>query len=224
MNNITRIELPDFDDIAPITRVGLPKKQKKALYQHPHSFVDFLPWVEYLAEDGVFLLEDNASVGAVFDLKPRGTAGRSQDFLQEVRDTIEDALQDSFDEHDTSPWVIQTYTFDTLDLDELIDEMRAYVRPHAKDTAYTEAYLNIMAHHYRGITRENCLFLDEDVTKTTWGGRIRKNYLIIYRHLHGKKKDKRKDKRKDNKKNERAQELDDSLCPINALNDVCEKF
>ena len=191
-------------------RRGLNKKHKRALYRYPHSFVDFLPWVEYLADDGVFLLEDNASVGAVFELQPRGTAGRTQDFLTTVRDTIEDALQDAFEEYDSSPWVLQTYTFDTLDLDHLIDEMRRYVRPHARHTAYTEEYLALLARHYRGIARPGGLFMDDDVTKTTWGGRIRKNYVVIYRRLHGDARDKR------------AQE--DPRSPVQALNDACEKF
>ena len=119
MNNPTRPRPPADHQSGTVlpSRRGLHKTLKKALYRYPHSFVDYLPWVEYLAADGVFLLEDNASVGAVFELKPRGTEGRTQDFLATVRDTIEDALQDAFEEYDDSPWVLQTYTFDSLDLD-----------------------------------------------------------------------------------------------------------
>ena len=54
-------------------RVGLPYKMLKKLYQPPHSFVDFLPWVEYLAEDGVFLLEDNAYRSDGRSLPPRSS-------------------------------------------------------------------------------------------------------------------------------------------------------
>ncbi len=40
------------------------------------------------------------SVGAVFEITPVATEGRTDDRLEQMRDTVEDALQDSFDEHD----------------------------------------------------------------------------------------------------------------------------
>ncbi len=44
-------------------------------------------------------LDDARSVGAVFDIKPIGTAGRSIT-LSRIRNLVKDALQDSFDELD----------------------------------------------------------------------------------------------------------------------------
>ncbi|WP_164705228.1 TraC family protein, partial [Pseudomonas viridiflava] len=76
-----------------------------ALYAHHPSFTDHLPWVEYLDTAQCFLLDDNRSVGAVFELLPIGTEGREPDWLMAARDALEDALQDSFDELDQAPWV-----------------------------------------------------------------------------------------------------------------------
>ncbi|TRC69202.1 hypothetical protein FEA33_00500, partial [Mannheimia haemolytica] len=74
--------------------------------------MDHLPWGEYLNEHGVILLDDARSVGAVFDIKPIGTAGRSIEFLSRIRNLVKDALQDSFDELDINPYVVQFYCQD----------------------------------------------------------------------------------------------------------------
>ncbi|WP_313447550.1 TraC family protein, partial [Pseudomonas sp.] len=80
-----------------------------AQYAHNPSFADHLPWVEYLEEGQCFLLDDNRSVGAVFELQPIGTEGREPEWLMAARDALEDALQDSFDEFDQAPWVVQFF-------------------------------------------------------------------------------------------------------------------
>lgn len=56
---------------------------------------------EALPEHKAILLADGVSVGAVLEVTPIGTEGRTADYLGQVRDTLQDALQDSFDEHDT---------------------------------------------------------------------------------------------------------------------------
>lgn len=53
-----------------------------------------------LDEEECLLLEDGISVGAVYDVTPVATEGRTNDRLEQIRDTVEDALQDSFDEYD----------------------------------------------------------------------------------------------------------------------------
>ena len=191
-------------------RRGLPKRVTNVLYKSPHSFVDYLPWVEYLDNEGLILLEDGVSVGAVFEVQPVGTEGRTQEYLTEVRNAIEEAIQDSFDEHDTAPWVIQSYTQDAMDLDHIVDQMSAYVGEYAKGSAFTEVYLRILSQHYQGVSKPEGLFIDEDVTKATWGGRIRKNYLVIYRRygINSKKSD----------------DYDTGLSPVEAIHEVCEKF
>ena len=65
-----------------------------AQYAHNPSFADHLPWVEYLEDEQCFLLDDNRSVGAVFELQPIGTEGREPEWLMAARDALEDALQD----------------------------------------------------------------------------------------------------------------------------------
>ena len=123
----------------------LSKSAQQGLYRRQRSFVDFLPWVEALPEHKAILLADGVSVGAVLEVTPIGTEGRTADYLGQVRDTLQDALQDSFDEYDTAPWVIQTYTFDEPDLDGPASAVANYVSPAARGSDYTEAYLALLA-------------------------------------------------------------------------------
>ena len=102
-----------LDQVAtPVRKQPLPRSETEKGYKRERSFIDFLPWVEYLDDHDAVLLEDGRSVGAVFEINPIGTAGRTQEHLASVRDTLEEALADSFEEYDHSPWVIQTFTFD----------------------------------------------------------------------------------------------------------------
>ena len=82
------------------------------LYDVNLSFVDLLPWVDYLPGEKAMLLEDGISRAAFFELIPIGTEGRDPEWLRKARDALENALQDSFDELETSPWVVQLYAQD----------------------------------------------------------------------------------------------------------------
>ena len=45
----------------------LTQRAAEALYTRPRSFIDHLPWTEYLEADRAFLLDDGRSVGALED-------------------------------------------------------------------------------------------------------------------------------------------------------------
>ncbi|PLW67852.1 conjugative transfer ATPase [Pseudohalioglobus lutimaris] len=191
----------------------LTRREADQGYKRERSFVDFLPWVEYLDDHEAVLLEDGRSVGAVFEINPIGTAGRTQEHLASVRDTLEEALADSFEEYDRSPWIIQTYTFDDTQIEGMVDRIRDYATPDARDSQYTAAYMEVLREHYTGITREGGLFVDNTVTQAPWGGMRRRNYMVIYRKLvsaRGRRKHDIEDG-----------DLDASL--VN-LNEVLEKF
>src|SRR3546814_18659344 len=59
---------------------------EEALYGVAPSFVELLPWVEYLPDSRCMLLEDGQSVGAFFELIPLGTEGREAAWLAQARD------------------------------------------------------------------------------------------------------------------------------------------
>lgn len=172
----------------PLRRKPLKRKHERALYRGTQSFVDFLPWVEYLPDEEAILMQDGVSVGAVLEVSPLGTAGCSKAFLAEIRDTLEEALQDSFEEHDHAPWVMQTYTWDAFELDRPLATLRDYIQPEAAGSDYSQAYLKVMADHYRGVCQPVGLFQDDVVTKAPWAGAVRRNLLVLYRKYDLSKK------------------------------------
>lgn len=175
-----------------------------AAYQKGPSFVDLLPWVAFQDDSLTLLLDDGRSVAAVYDITPVGTEGRSQQHLAEIRDIVKDALQDSFDELDRSPWVVQFFCQNEDDLSSYMQKLRDYVTPAAKGSAFSEAWLAEMDHHLRGITRSGGLFFDDVVTKTPWRGQLRRTRMVIYRYLP-------------------AKSAHGDQTPEQALNNVCER-
>ncbi len=211
---MTALEIINERDVEPrVRKQPVGKRELDKAYRRERSFVDFIPWVEYLDEHQVVLMEDGCSVGAVFELAPIGTAGRTQEYLAGVRDSFQEALQDSFDEFDQDPWVLQTYSVDQLDIDAMVDEVADYAVDEAKGSQYTQTYLKCLADHYRGVTRPGGLFVDEKVTKAAWGGRLRKNYLVMYRRQSAV--------RKRGRKAAIERDLDESLV---GLNEAVDKF
>ncbi|HHK2534221.1 TPA: TraC family protein, partial [Pseudomonas aeruginosa] len=111
---------------------------EQALYDVAPSFAELLPWVEFLPQSKSMLLEDGQSVAAFYELVPLGTEGREPGWLAHARDALENALQDSFDELDENPWVLQLYAQDEPSFDQYMQTLRDYVQPRARDTAFTE--------------------------------------------------------------------------------------
>lgn len=145
------------------------------------SFVDKLPWVEFLDDHNAMLLEDGRSVGAVFELTVIGTEGRSINYLNEVRAQVTNAIQDSFLELDHNPWVVQFFCQDDDVSVEYEDILRQYVRPTAQGSEFTEQWLKIMGKHLRDVAKPGGLFEDKEVTGTQWKGQQRRTRMVVYR-------------------------------------------
>jgi len=155
----------------------------RRLYRRPPSFTDLLPWVEYLPESRSFLLEDGASVGALFELTPVGTEARTPRFLAELRDGIQTALTDAIPEREDSPWVLQVYVQDTPSLKAFQREVADYARPEAADSAFTRHFQQTLTDHLEQVSRPGGLFTDEAVTGTRWRGQIRRVRAVLFRRV-----------------------------------------
>ena len=151
------------------------------LYDVAPAFADLLPWVEYLPGSKSMLLEDGQSVAAFFELAPVGTEGREMAWLWRARDALENALQDSFDELDDHPWIVQLYAQDESTWDHYLRTLGDYVRPRAQGSAFTEFYLKFFAHHLRAIAKPGGLFEDTTVTRLPWRGQVRRVRMVVYR-------------------------------------------
>jgi conjugative transfer ATPase len=154
------------------------------LYDVPPSFVDMLPWVEYLPDSQSMLLEDGKSVAAFFELTPIATEGRELDWLWQARDALEGALQDSFDEFDNDPWVIQFYAQDEPNFESCLERLQDYVHERARDSAFTQAYLEVFTRHLRAISKPGGLFEDSTVSRLRWRGQTRRVRMVIYRRAN----------------------------------------
>ncbi|EKP9810629.1 conjugative transfer ATPase [Escherichia coli] len=188
----------------PLKRPGQMTQEEEArVYHAGPSVIDFLPWVEYLDEAQCLLLDDGMSVGAVYDVTPAATEGRTDERLEQIRDMVEDALQDSFDEYDTHPWVVQFFCQDENDVDAYLDYLKGYVKTHAQGSAFTEAWLGEMERHLRGIARPEGLFTDTLVTGQPWRGQQRRTRMVIYRRI--------------------AKNNSDPMPPVAMLNQVCDR-
>ncbi|GAA3607210.1 conjugative transfer ATPase [Gibbsiella greigii] len=167
-----------------LTRPGkMTIDDEKQLYHANPSIIDYLPWAEFLDREQCILLDDGVSVGAVFDVTPVATEGRTDDRLEQMRDTIEDALQDSFDEHDENPWVVQFFCQDENNVEAYIDHLRAYVKPHAQGSKLSESWLKETERHLRGIARPEGLFKDTLITDQPWRGQQRRTRMVVYRWI-----------------------------------------
>ncbi len=58
--------------------------------------------------------------------------------MQNARDALKEALQNSFDEHETSPWIVQFYAQDEISWDNFQEQLRQYVHPRARGSHLAE--------------------------------------------------------------------------------------
>ncbi|MBJ9842519.1 conjugative transfer ATPase [Citrobacter freundii] len=174
----------------PLTREGrLTRSEEAKLYETAPSIIDHIPWGEYLPEHQCILLDDGVSVGAVYEIIPVGTEGRPDSRREEIRDVVENALQDSLPELDTHQWVVQFYCQDESDLMVYMDKIRGYVKPRAQGTDFTDAWLREQARHLQNVATEKGLFVDEAVTGAPWRGQIRRTRMVIYRWVESPYRD-----------------------------------
>ena len=171
----------------PLPGSGFPRSatmsDEQALYEVSPSFVDLLPWVEYLSDTQCLLLEDGQSVAAFFELEPIGTEGRESAWLLQARDAVENALQDSFDELDQHPWVVQFYAQDDTDWNGYLETLQAYLQPRARNSQFSEFYLRSFTHHLRAIAKPGGLFEDTVLTRLPWRGQNRRVRMVVYRRV-----------------------------------------
>lgn len=161
----------------------LSEAELRAAYRRAPSFASRLPWVEYLPESKCFLLEDGVSVGAVAEVTPAPTEGRSNEALESIRDLVEAALQDSLREYDDHPWVLQLYVKDETDPRDDMQRIRDAIRPELLDTRFTQAWLTSMADHFKAISKPGGLFEDDIITQAPWRGQTRRTRLVLYRRI-----------------------------------------
>ena len=155
---------------------------EEKLYSVAPSFVDLLPWTEFLTSQSL-LLDDGVSVAGFFELAPIGTEGRDPQRLEQARDALENALQDSFEELEDNPWVVQFFAQDEAAWGPYLETLRDYVHPRARDSAFTQFHLKHFEHHLERIGKPGGLFIDKTVTQLPWRGQTRRVRMVVYRRV-----------------------------------------
>ena len=185
LNRLAALGIPSLEDWRNPRKKPATTADVRRLYNVNPSFVDLLPWVDYLPDEQAMLLEDGVSRAAFFELTPIGTEGRDPEWLRKARDALENALQDSFDELETSPWVIQLYAQDETNWDDYLQRLHDYIQPRARGTTFTEHYLALMKQHLEAISKPGGLFEDTKVSQLPWRGQQRRVRLVVYRRTRG---------------------------------------
>ena len=191
----------------PIVSSAVSERDAEKLYQRSQtSFVDFLPFIEYLDDSQCFLLDDGKSVGAVFTIKPIPTEGRSNDTIVDYRENLQRVFQDTF-VNSSSPWVIQQFSYADKGLGEIKQDIEKNMAAHAKGTDFSNEYLDLMEKHYQGIANNEAgIFKDTQVTNTQFRGQYRRCKIVFYRRLTPSELKKK------------------NFCAEEELNDVCARF
>jgi len=162
--------------------VGGSKSGASANTDSGPSFTDYLPWMEYTPSAKTFLLEDGKSVGAVWELDPIGTEGRSDAFKESLRDQTINLIADTIPELEHNPWVLQVFVNDEFYLQETADAIVAYGKSHVEDDGFAKAYQELAARHLRRVCTEGGIF-KETASDCPWRGRRRRVRLVLYRRL-----------------------------------------
>ncbi|MFW7525615.1 conjugative transfer ATPase [Vibrio ostreicida] len=159
-----------------------------ALYNQKKSFTDLLPYFEYLPEEECFLLDDERSVAAVFDIFPTNAEGVRLEALASVRDNFQTFLNETFPQETHNPWVVEFFQSDVLSLNYFAKTIRGYIEEKNAPNPIATAYAPIMEQHLKDVCKEGGLFLDDTVTGQPWRGSIRVYRMIYYRKYTGKNK------------------------------------
>lgn len=151
---------------------------------HPQeSIADELPWREYCPETKSFLLEDGKSVGAIWEVEPINTEGRTDDYKYEIANDLLGIVSDAIPEVAPMPWVLQVYVSDEADLRFMAERIRAYSEGPAARSTFSAEYARRMEAHLKAISREGGYFDDTTVTDGPWRGKQRRIRIALFRRL-----------------------------------------
>lgn len=178
-----------------------------ALYRHPASLSDWLPWVDYDEASETFTLEDGFSAAAMFEINGVSTEARSSKFLQEVQANIQTCINHTIPAHD-NPFVLQCFVSDEDSLSALSRSLNTYTESHCRQTPehrlLASNFVARMQRHFKRMTQSAGLFEDNTVTGGSWRGKVRRVRVFLYRR----------------------RELNDNehIDPVTEINQVAERF
>ena len=161
--------------------VPLGREAFAALFQPRPSFADYLPFAGYDAEEGVFLLDDGVSVGAVFRLAAADLDARAPERLAEFNDQLDHVLRLLPAEDEDWPVILQLY-LESREPANLADRLGAATPPAIRESAYSQAWFAAVREHFALMGSPRGIFDDERVRLS---GERAKGWRAIEQQIHG---------------------------------------
>jgi conjugative transfer ATPase len=164
----------------------LIQKFFKTSYTRPSSLSEKLPWMEYSTQKKYFLLDDGKSVAAIFEINDVASEGRSENYLSQLHKGLQGLFQDVFPQYfdNESPWIVQIFVQDELSLKQHLTNCENYATSGAKDSEFTQHYLEQLKSHADLLTQPEGAFVDTKVSGLPFRGKYRKVRLVVYRRLN----------------------------------------
>lgn len=177
-------------DVSP--RDMLKSSDLRRQYQNPNSFTDKLPFIEYLPEEQMFLMDDCRSVAAAFDVRNINVEGFPLQTRASLRDQLVSTLNNAIPQLPENPWVVEIYFSNTYSLNKVSNDLSLYNLDRvegAENDPLRKFYLDLMTSHLKHVSSEDGIFIDEQVTGQSFGGKMTQAKVFLYRRRpRGKEK------------------------------------
>ncbi|WP_063382168.1 conjugative transfer ATPase [Pseudoalteromonas luteoviolacea] len=174
LNNISSAIFESFN-IAGFASNGDLNRQ----YVKQKSFTDFLPIVEYLADEQVFLLEDLKTFAIGIKFKTINVEGFPEKSKASMRDTLIRALNTNIPMYSENPIVANVYFSNQYNLTSPIERIKAAGAGNKSDLK--DCFNAMYEKHLNGIAKEGGIFEDTQVTDLPFSGKTSDGYLFLYR-------------------------------------------
>ena len=185
LNSYSEILLNAFriHDVSPRDMVTMDDQRRQ--YARKRSFTDELPFIDFLPDETMFLLEDCHSVAAGFEFRTVNTEGLPLATLASLRDRTMRVLEDSIPKHKTNPWTVQIFFGNTYSLQGTVKAACDFKSKFTEKTAESDplkaVFNDLYRQHLSGIAGEEGIFTDTQVTNQPFGGKETLGRIIIYR-------------------------------------------
>lgn len=160
--------------------------------ENMESFSDLLSPQMDLGE--YVLMNDYVTTGAVFDVLPIVTDGRSPEYLNDVQDKIVGILKESVPRDINSPWMLQITLQDEPSMSAFKDIVakfpeKAHQGQEIRHPEFTAEWNRILNQHLDDVSDSNGLFEDRMVSGGIWYARYRKIRCYLWRKDPNDRKD-----------------------------------
>jgi conjugative transfer ATPase len=157
------------------------------IYQSNPTIIDYLPWRDYNQKHKLFLLEDNESLGTCFKIVTLPCEARPESMLNEIANSISEALKNSLPFEKEFPWIVQFYVKKEADLSGVYEDIENYFPKERKLHLLTQEFLKNLKQHFEYITRPGGIFHDTQVTNLDFRGGLVHIYAVLYQRKALKK-------------------------------------